>query len=79
MAGRAGRADLPGRVIVQTYWAQSVPIQAAARYDRALFLRDELPKRKILKYPPYVRLADILVWGKNEGKCAMRRTPCSKR
>jgi primosomal protein N' (replication factor Y) len=68
VAGRAGRAELPGHVIVQTYWAQSVPIQAAARYDRALFLRDELPKRQVLKYPPYVRLADILVWGKNEAE-----------
>jgi primosomal protein N' (replication factor Y) len=66
VAGRAGRADLPGRVIVQTYWAASVPIQAAAHYDRGFFLRDELPKRKVLGYPPYVRLADILVWGKNE-------------
>ena len=70
VAGRAGRADLPGRVLVQTYWAQSVPIQAAARYDRAMFLRDELPKRRALGYPPYVRLADILIWGKNEGEVA---------
>lgn len=66
VAGRAGRADLPGRVIVQTYDASSAPIRAAAAYDRAAFLRDELPKRRLLGYPPYVRLANILVWGEDE-------------
>ncbi len=66
VAGRAGRADLDGRVIVQTYQANAVPIQAAAHYDRTRFLKDELPKRKVLKYPPYVRLADVRIWGKDE-------------
>jgi len=66
VAGRAGRANLPGRVFVQTYEAQSAPIRAAAAYDRALFLRDELPKRKMLGYPPYVRMANVLVWGESE-------------
>ena len=68
VAGRAGRAELPGRVIVQTYWVNSVPIQAAARYRRDAFLADELPKRKVLRYPPYVRLADVLAWGKDKGE-----------
>lgn len=66
VAGRAGRAELPGRVMVQTYWADSCAIRAAATYDRSLFLRDELPKRRLLKYPPYVRMANVLVWGKDE-------------
>ncbi|HIW75391.1 MULTISPECIES: replication restart helicase PriA [Gordonibacter] len=66
VAGRAGRAELPGRVLVQTYEADAAPIRAAAAYDRALFLRDELPKRKLLRYPPYVRMANVLVWGASE-------------
>ena len=66
VAGRAGRAELAGQVLVQTYMAQSCAIQAAASYDRPRFLRDELPKRKLLGYPPYTRLANILVWGSNE-------------
>ena len=66
VAGRAGRAELDGKVIVQSYQAHSTPIQAAAHYDRAGFLKEELPKRKQLKYPPYVRLADVLIWGKDE-------------
>ena len=65
VAGRAGRADLPGRVLVQTYEASSAPIRAAASYDRAQFLRDELPKRKALGYPPYVRMVNVLVWGED--------------
>ncbi len=66
VAGRAGRAQLPGRVLVQTYESDAAPIRAAARYDRALFLRDELPKRRLLGYPPYVRMANVLVWGAHE-------------
>lgn len=66
VAGRAGRAELAGRVLVQTYEADAAPIRAAAAYDRALFLRDELPKRRLLGYPPYVRMANVLVWGKDE-------------
>ncbi len=66
VAGRAGRADLPGRVLVQTYEADNVAIRAAAAYDRERFLRAELPKRRILLYPPFVRMANVLVWGKDE-------------
>ena len=66
VAGRAGRAELPGRVLVQTYEADAPAIRAAAAYDRALFLRDELPKRRLLGYPPYVRMANVLVWSKDE-------------
>ncbi|WP_080797943.1 replication restart helicase PriA [Arabiibacter massiliensis] len=66
VAGRAGRAELAGRVLVQTYEADAPSIRAAASYNRALFLRDELPKRRLLGYPPYVRMANVLVWGKDE-------------
>lgn len=66
VAGRAGRAELPGRVLVQTYEASSPAIRAAATYDRESFLNDELLKRRLLSYPPYVTLANILIWGKNE-------------
>lgn len=68
VAGRAGRSELAGRVMVQTYESDAVAIRAAAHYDRALFLRSELPKRKVLGYPPYVRMANVLVWGKDEAE-----------
>lgn len=63
VAGRAGRASLPGRVLVQTYEADAVAVRAAAAYDRAAFLRAELPKRRLLGYPPYVSMANVLLWG----------------
>lgn len=66
VSGRAGRADLPGRVVVQTYCPTAVPIRAAARYDRQMFLDDELAKRRMLQYPPFVRLADVRIWGESE-------------
>ena len=70
VAGRAGRANLPGRVLVQTYEASHEAIRAAAAYDRAAFLRAELPKRRLLGYPPYVRMANVLVWGADEHEVA---------
>ncbi len=66
VAGRAGRGSVEGRVLVQTYMADAVAIRAAAAYDRPRFLADELPKRRMLGYPPYTRLANILIWGADE-------------
>ena len=66
VAGRAGRAQLPGRVFVQTYEAKSVPVRAAAAYNRSAFLDDELPKRQMLGYPPFTRMANVLIWGASE-------------
>lgn len=66
VAGRCGRAHLSGHVIVQTYKADDAAIRAAAHYDREAFLEYELDLRKHLQYPPYVRLANVLVWGRDE-------------
>lgn len=66
VAGRAGRAHLKGQVIVQTYWADAVAIKAASAYNRDVFLEDELAKRKMLKYPPFVHLANVLIWGREQ-------------
>jgi primosomal protein N' (replication factor Y) len=63
VAGRAGRAEKDGRVIVQTYWPGHVAIRAAAAHDRHLLLDDERAARSELGYPPYTRLANILLWG----------------
>ncbi|MDR1358772.1 MAG: primosomal protein N' [Coriobacteriales bacterium] len=65
VSGRAGRAEKDGRVIVQTYWPEHVAIRAAASHDRSLLLKQECTERAALNYPPFGRLANILVWGKN--------------
>jgi primosomal protein N' (replication factor Y) len=60
VAGRAGRAEKTGRVIVQTYNADSAAIACAATYNRELFHKSELEMREALQMPPYVNLANIV-------------------
>jgi primosomal protein N' (replication factor Y) len=56
VSGRAGRADKPGRVIVQTYNPDHYAIVAAARHDYADFCRQELASRRTNGYPPFASL-----------------------
>jgi primosomal protein N' (replication factor Y) len=65
VAGRAGRAEKDGRVIVQTYLPKHVAIRAAAAHDRECLLVEERANRQQLGYPPYARLANILLWGRD--------------
>ena len=59
VAGRAGRSDRPGRVIIQTFQPGHYAIRAAAAYDADGFYRDELAFRQKTGYPPYSRLLKI--------------------
>ena len=65
VAGRAGRAELPGEVFIQTYDPGSSTIRAAARGDFAAFAAEELKVRQELNFPPYVRLAMVNLRSKN--------------
>jgi primosomal protein N' (replication factor Y) len=56
VAGRAGRGDDPGRVIVQTYSPEHPVIQAVERHEYESFTQSELEQRAALNYPPYGRL-----------------------
>ncbi|MDZ8189423.1 MAG: primosomal protein N' [Nostoc sp. ChiSLP02] len=56
VAGRAGRGDDPGRVIVQTYTSEHAVIQAVRSHDYQSFSQAELEQRQALNYPPYGRL-----------------------
>lgn len=62
-AGRAGRAEKAGRVIVQTYDPDHHVFQSILQDDYAAFCQQELSVRSILKYPPYVTLAKISFQG----------------
>ncbi len=66
VAGRAGRGEAPGRIIIQTYWPEHPSIRAVAAHDRGLFLAEDLPVREELSYPPYARLANVLFWGRDQ-------------
>ncbi len=63
VAGRAGRSELGGEVIVQTRCPDHSCLQAARDHDDAAFRAEELPQREDMRYPPFVRLAGVLVRG----------------
>ena len=66
VAGRAGRAEKSGRVIVQTYEPDHYGIQLAARQDYRSFYRRESAFRKSALYPPYTQIMRVLYSGREE-------------
>ncbi|NUM53972.1 MAG: primosomal protein N' [Candidatus Hydrogenedentes bacterium] len=61
VAGRAGRGDKPGRVIIQTFRPNHYAVQAAAHHDYAAFFAREIKERERAKYPPFRRMANIMI------------------
>jgi len=61
VSGRAGRGDLPGKVIVQTYHPDHYAIQCAAQHDFHAFVERELKYRRWMHYPPYAALANLII------------------
>jgi len=70
VAGRAGRGEAAGEVIVQTYTPHHPAVQAARRMDFAGFCDQESAFRKDSGYPPYTHLTCITLRGKNETEVA---------
>lgn len=66
VAGRSGRADAGGEVIVQTYMPDHYCILAAQKHDYDDFYKKEIDARKTLQYPPYSHVATLLLRGKDE-------------
>ena len=66
VAGRAGRADSPGRVIIQTYTPDHYAIRCAVKQDYRTFYHTEAGYRKRALYPPYTVLARLVVLSKDE-------------
>ena len=66
VAGRAGRADSPGEVILQTYDPAHYAVEAASRQDYRAFFEEEMRRRKAAYYPPYTLLARILCEAQDE-------------
>lgn len=60
LAGRAGRGERPGRVVLQTWHPDHYAIQAALRHDDEAFAGQELRFRETFGYPPFTRLALLL-------------------
>ncbi len=65
VAGRAGRGEIEGEVIIQTYWPDHPALLAVASHDPRSFYEQEALERKNLGYPPYGRLVNVLIRGRD--------------
>ena len=61
VAGRAGRGQLPGRVLIQTYYPEHYAVQDAVKQDYGAFYERELHFRRMMMYPPFTSLANVIV------------------
>jgi primosomal protein N' (replication factor Y) len=75
VAGRAGRGDVPGRVVVQTWDPEHPAVALAARHDVDAFLERELLDRRELGYPPHSRSALVRVDALSESEA---RAACAR-
>ncbi len=67
VAGRAGRADSEGEVIVQTYFPEEKAVTSARTHDFETFYNSEILSRKELNYPPFSKLSRVIMEGADEG------------
>jgi primosomal protein N' (replication factor Y) len=70
VSGRAGRGELPGRVLVQTYHPEHYAIRCAAAHDYTGFVAKELQYRRWMHYPPAAVLANVVVQGESLAEAA---------
>ena len=69
VAGRAGRAECPGKVILQTNLPQHPIIQMASKQDYLNFYVQEIESRNIFFYPPFSKMIKLLFTSKKEQLC----------
>jgi primosomal protein N' (replication factor Y) len=67
VAGRAGRGERPGRIMVQTYCPEHPAIRFLQQHDYEGFVRDELAHREMAEYPPYSRMVVLRLDGPDAG------------
>jgi primosomal protein N' (replication factor Y) len=61
LAGRAGRGQSAGRVVIQTFHPDHYAIQAALTHDDARFAEEEMRFRRVFHYPPFTRMVHVMV------------------
>ncbi|MCS6777341.1 MAG: primosomal protein N' [Chloroherpetonaceae bacterium] len=72
VAGRAGRGESPGEVIIQTFSPDHYAVQAAVHQDYAMFYRTEIQFRQELRYPPFSRFANLVCTDLEEARASGR-------
>jgi primosomal protein N' (replication factor Y) len=69
VSGRAGRGEVPGQVVVQTFHPDNYAIQAAAAHDYVSFYEQELTYRRQHRYPPFSRLVRLVYGHASAQRC----------
>ena len=69
VAGRAGRGELGGKVIIQSYAPEHYAVRAATEHDYAAFYQQEIAYRRQLHNPPYTQLASLTYSHTNDYLC----------
>lgn len=64
--GRAGRGDMPGEAVIQTYQPEHYAVTYAAQQDYESFYEEELLYRELSGYPPIAHMLAVQIFGKNE-------------
>ncbi len=65
-AGRAGRGDTPGEVVIQTYTPDNYSIKTAQAQDYNTFYEEEIAYRRLMEYPPISNMLKVSIASKNE-------------
>lgn len=65
-AGRAGRSELPGHVVIQTYTPDNYSIETASHQDYKAFYEEEMAYRKLMQYPPASNMVSVLLQSREQ-------------
>ncbi len=68
LAGRAGRGERRGRVVIQTFHPEHYAIRAALNHDDEAFVREEMRFRRTFHYPPFTRMVQLVTRHKNKAR-----------
>lgn len=72
VAGRAGRGEYEGKVVLQTYMPKNYTYRCAVNYDYNNFFKHELNIRKVTKFPPFTTILRVLISGEDEQKVVLK-------
>jgi primosomal protein N' (replication factor Y) (superfamily II helicase) len=81
VAGRAGRGERPGKIMVQSYCPEHPAIEFLRRHDYEGFVRDELARREAVQYPPFARMVVLRLDGMDPSevrKAAVHLASCAR-
>ena len=69
-AGRAGRQNGEGKVVIQTYQPENFAVETASKHDYVTFFEQEIQLRNMMNYPPFGYVYTLLATGKDENRVA---------